>query len=210
VIYLATASGPTVQATMADGRLAQMITYKSANLLVEGATFAIDNGVVRLDGGRAVTDPSWSERRWLASLDRYAGTPGCLFAVVPDVVGDAEATTRRWAQYTDEVRDRGYRPAYVLQDGCQTIPDDAPAVFIGGTIEWKLGPQASRLARQAKADGRWVHCGMVNTRRRLRLAADMGCDSVDGTGLGFGPDRNLPPLLGWLDPRQPSLFGGVA
>lgn len=27
----------------------------------------------------------------------------------------------------------------------------------------------------------------------------MGCDSVDGTYLTFGPDVNLPRLLGWLD-----------
>jgi hypothetical protein len=40
--------------------------------------------------------------------------------------------------------------------------------------------------------------GRVNSRRRLRIAAQMGCHSADGTFLAFGPDRNLPHLLGWL------------
>jgi hypothetical protein len=36
----------------------------------------------------------------------------------------------------------------------------------------------------------------------------MGCHSVDGTYLTFGPDTNLPKLLGWLDDqeREPNLF----
>jgi hypothetical protein len=34
--------------------------------------------------------------------------------------------------------------------------------------------------------------------KRLRPAASIGCDSVDGTLLAYGPDRNLPELLGWL------------
>lgn len=40
--------------------------------------------------------------------------------------------------------------------------------------------------------------GRVNSLRRLRLAQAMGCDSADGTYLAYGPDRNLPRLLGWL------------
>jgi hypothetical protein len=34
--------------------------------------------------------------------------------------------------------------------------------------------------------------------KRLRYAATIGCDSVDGTYLAYGPSRNLPNLLGWL------------
>jgi hypothetical protein len=34
--------------------------------------------------------------------------------------------------------------------------------------------------------------------RRLRYATSIGCHSADGTFLAFGPDRNLPRLLGWL------------
>jgi hypothetical protein len=34
--------------------------------------------------------------------------------------------------------------------------------------------------------------------KRLRYAASIGCHSVDGTFLAYGPDRNLPTLLRWL------------
>jgi hypothetical protein len=40
--------------------------------------------------------------------------------------------------------------------------------------------------------------GHINSLRRLRYAASIGCHSADGTCLAFGPDRQLPRLLGWL------------
>src|SRR5262245_34739545 len=124
---------------MTRGLIGQMITPKSGNRHVPGVTFALDNGVVTLVDSRPVTDPDWSETRWLAMLDRYQHTPGCLFAVVPDVVGDADATNERWARYHGAVRNRGYRAAYVTQNGCRSIPASAGAVFVGGDDNWKLG-----------------------------------------------------------------------
>ena len=52
--------------------------------------------------------------------------------------------------------------------------------------------------------------GRVNSRQRMAIAEWFGCDSVDGTYLTFGPDRNLPRLLSWADEmrRQPSLADG--
>ncbi len=72
------------------------------------------------------------------------------------------------------------------------------AAFIGGSTAWKLGPAAADLAAQARARGLWVHMGRVNSLRRLRHAASIGCHSADGTHLAYAPDRNLPTLLGWL------------
>jgi hypothetical protein len=44
----------------------------------------------------------------------------------------------------------------------------------------------------------------------LLAAVRMGCDSVDGTYLAFGPDRNLPTLLSWLRELDwPTLFDGL-
>lgn len=58
------------------------------------------------------------------------------------------------------------------------------------------------------ADDRWVHMGRVNSKKRLDTARAMGCDSVDGTYLTFGPDTNLPRLLSWLAAaaREPMLL----
>lgn len=207
MLYLATASTQRVRDAMSAGTLAQMVTPTSGNRLVPGATFAIDNGTVRIVNGAPTTDPDWDPARWWATLDRYADTPGCLFAVVPDVVGDAEATNERWAVYHGAARDRGYRCAYVLQNGCTSIPASAGAAFVGGDTEWKLGPQARGLVAQAKARGLWVHMGRVNSERRLRYAFQLGCDSVDGTYLAFGPDRNLPRLQRFMRrATEPVLF----
>jgi hypothetical protein len=96
------------------------------------------------------------------------------------------------------------------------IPWDAigagGVIFLAGDTEWKLSGHAARITREAKRRGLRVHMGRVNSRRRLDVAEMFGCDSADGTYLSFGPDRNLPTLLGWLDDmhRRPSLFAAEA
>lgn len=64
--------------------------------------------------------------------------------------------------------------------------------------EWKLGAGARHLTTEAKRRGKWRHMGRVNSGERLRRADAMGCDSADGNYVRFGPDINLPKLLGWL------------
>lgn len=66
--------------------------------------------------------------------------------------------------------------------------------------EWKVGTMAAAVTAEAKRRGKWVHMGRVNSEDRLTRAREMGCDSADGTYLAFGPDVNLPILLGWLYP----------
>jgi hypothetical protein len=65
--------------------------------------------------------------------------------------------------------------------------------------EWKLDSDAYTLVREAEILGKKAHMGRVNSDRRLRIAEGMGCDSVDGTYLTYGPNINLPKLIGWLD-----------
>lgn len=191
---------------MSAGLLGQLNQPNVAHRPVPGAMWAADNG--------CFGDKPFDAHRWLAWLDRQPRY-GCLFAVVPDVVGDHEATVERWHVWAGRVRDIGYRPAFVLQDGCtpSAIPADTDCVFVGGSTEWKLSPTSVACMRAAKARGCWVHVGRVNSLRRLRWCAHLGIvDSVDGTYLAFGPDKNLPRLLSWLHPDQRSfdLFGGVA
>jgi hypothetical protein len=201
-MFLATASGPTVRHAIAGGQLGQMVTPDAGNRVVNGARWALDNGCF---------SDRWTPERWLATLDRHQNAPDCLYAVVPDVVADARATNERWARWHGAARNRGYRCAYVLQNGCRSIPASAGAVFVGGDDRFKLGPEVRALVALAKRRRLWVHMGRVNSLRRLRYAAWLGCDSVDGTFLAFGPDRNLPQLLRWLRlAAEPTLFGGAA
>lgn len=189
MLYLATPSTEAVRSAMRDGRLGQMVTPNSGNRLEPGVQWALDNGCF---------SDAWSADRWLRTLDRHAGKPGCLFAVVPDVVADAAATDDLWAKWSEEVTGRGYRAAYVAQNGCRAVPPDAPVAFLGGDTAWKLGGEAAAVAADALGAGCHLHMGRVNSLRRLRYAFAIGCHSVDGTFLAFGPDRNLPRLLRFM------------
>lgn len=126
---------------------------------------------------------------YFAMLDALVGTPGrCLFATVPDVVADAHATARLFEIWWRALARRGLPAALVAQDGVEHLGrwlqmawPRIDALFIGGSTNWKLGPAAEALAGEAKRRGKWVHMGRVNSARRIRYAASIGCDSVDGT-----------------------------
>lgn len=138
------------------------------------------------------------------TIDRYrdlvADHLASLFATVPDVVGDWNATLERWDAFPKD--DWPVPLAIVLQDGAtvETVPwHEVGAVFVGGTTEWKLGAKAAAIVAEANARGVWAHMGRVNSQRRLRYADWIGCDSADGTFLVFAPDVNLRLVLRWLD-----------
>src|SRR6187549_2870522 len=83
-----------------------------------------------------------------------------LFAVAPDVVADARATAARSAPWLQPIRSLGIRAAFVAQDGMEYEPvdwDSFDALFIGGSTEWKLGPEARAFSSEAKARGKWLH-----------------------------------------------------
>lgn len=168
---------------------------------------ALDNGCVSVINGAPVPNPSWTPDRWRRWLDRMPRA-GCLFAVVPDVVGDAEATLRCWEKYESVVAGMGFPRAFVLQNGQErhAVPP-AEAVFIGGDTAWKLGHMAAFLTLQAQHSGQHVHMGRANSLKRLRRAAEMHCDSADGTFLKFAPKINGPRLAAFLDglPRDQQL-----
>lgn len=201
ILYLATASTKPVRDAMAQGLLGQLRTPDVGHVLVPGAIWAADNGCFNAK--------TFTVEKWRTWLDKQPRTP--LWAAVPDVLCDHRATVARWAEHADWVHEHGFRAAFVAQNGCPPhgVPDDADAVFIGGDTEWKLSIAAHRICQAGKDRGLMVHMGRVNTLRRLRIAADFGCDSVDGTLLTFGPDKNLPALIRWLHPAQRGLFGGV-
>jgi hypothetical protein len=127
--------------------------------------------------------------RYFAMLDALVGVPGrCLFVTVPDAVADARSTARLFELWWRAPARRGLPAALVAQDGLEdlgrwlsTVWPRIDALFIGGTTDWKLGPAAETLVTEAKARGKWVHMGRVNSGRRIRYAASIGCDSVDGT-----------------------------
>lgn len=182
---------------MRNGLLGYIDTPAQGNARPDDVTWAADNGCF---GKGYPGDEMWLN--WLDSND----PAGCLFATAPDVVGDAAATLERSAPHLPTIRALGYRAALVAQDGLTeaTTPwNDLDALFIGGSTAWKLGPHAATLVAAARRRGKYVHMGRVNSHRRWQYAEHIGCDSVDGTFLTFGPDKNLPRLLSW---GRPNLF----
>jgi hypothetical protein len=203
--YYANPSTPRVRDAMTTGLIDCIGTPAQGNLIPDRVAVCADNGCF----GKGYP----GDHAWLAWLDTLP-TDRVTFAVAPDVVGDAAATLTRSAPFLPAIRGKGLPAALVAQDGLEHQPvpwDDFDALFIGGTTTWKLGPAARTLVGEAKARGKWVHMGRVNSERRYTYAAWIGCDSADGTFLTFGPDVNLPRLQSWLRTLdQLPLFGGAA
>lgn len=148
-----------------------------ADALFTAYDWAIDSEIFSLGA-------DFSIGRYLDLLRRAKNYPGrCLFATVPDVVGNAADTARLWDEWSPVMRDYGLPLAYVAQDGLTELPDvDFACLFIGGSTEYKLGSAASYLVREAKTAGKHVHMGRVNTLGRIQYAQHLGVDTVDGTG----------------------------
>ena len=206
MLYLATVSSPAIRQAMTAGMLGTMMTERQgyARGLFERVTWAADNECFS-QGDRFDFD------RFVAFLGSFspAASARCLFATAPDVVGDAAATLERFDP--DPIRAAGFPVAFVTQDGAADLPmpwGEFDVLFTGGSTAWKLSDAAAGLHAEARARGLRTHMDRVNTRRRIMLAARDGYDTVDGTGLAFAPDVNLPKLLRWMDGanRQATLF----
>jgi hypothetical protein len=205
-VYFANPSTPEVRQAMADGLLGAMLTPRQGYRPAGFPLWCADNG--RFGQG-------WpGYHRWAAWL-KAQPQHGCAFAVAPDVPFDAIATLRQASPGLRFIRRLGYPAALAAQNGLEHLQvpwDTFDVLFIGGDTAWKLGPAARALAADAQARGKSVHMGRVNSLRRYRYAEAIGCTSVDGTYLAFGPDINLPKLLGWSASvrGQLTLFGGAA
>ena len=156
-------------------------------------------------------DTDANGRPWAADNDCFNGLdpdayrkmvralpPTGRFLTVPDVVADHERTLALWGRWAPFVMDHGHCPAFVLQDGCRDIgqvPEEAGAVFVGGTTGYKLSPATADLIIAAKRRGLWVHMGRAGTGRRLVYAISLGVDSVDSSGFSRWSDDRIPPAL---------------
>lgn len=183
-------------------RLGRLIVPKAQNrptaLNLQPRRWAGDNGAFS----------AFDERAFLRMLDQFQGIPGCLFVTAPDVVGNATDTLRLFAHWESLIHRMNYPVAFVLQDGLEArqIPwRSCEAVFVGGTTEFKLGRPVRSFVGYARALGRWVHMGRVNSVKRLTYAAEIGCQSVDGTKYSRWPKVHLPLAIRTLNEIQSRL-----
>lgn len=174
-----------------------MWTYKMSGTLPSGTWWAADNGCYPA----GVYDHAAAMRGLQRQIDAV-GTDKLLFIVVPDMPFDADETLRRFGEWRRAFATLDLPLAFVTQDGmgAEDVPwSDIASVFIGGSTEWKTDLDSIDIATEAKRRGKWLHMGRVNSLQRLRSAVAMGCDSVDGTYLKFGPDRNGPRLRAMVE-----------
>lgn len=185
-LYLSGVSGPEARDMMALGLIGQIRQPNSGNKIYSDL-WAADNGCFN-----ARFDPNIWEA-WITSQP-----PTALWAVVPDVPLDHEETMVRWRKYLHIVKNAGFKAAFAAQDDCMVIPWDADALFLGGSDAWKVGDEARALVDQAILRGIPAHMGRVNSYKRYKLAGTWGCDTVDGTFLGFAPKQNVPRMMDWF------------
>ena len=213
-LLLVTTSHPSILTHTLDGevhpnagRLVQPRHYSSiAKTAAAGIPWAADNDCFQSLDAVAYT-------RMLDTLEPFAST--CLFVTVPDVVGDADATLALFAEWAPELERRNLPAALVAQDGLENRLDDVEwdrieAVFIGGSTEWKEGPEAAGIAREAAARGKWVHWGRVNTRRRFDLIVATGAaSSFDGSKFARWRKAYLDVGLSWARETAPAPTAGT-
>lgn len=187
MIYMTPQSSPTVK--LSSLHWGSIVTpAKWGNSIQDGFSWCMDNGV--FTGAFSEVD-FWAK---LVEMRPYQNT--CLFVVSPDVVANAIATMSAYRYWGGRIKERGWPVAFAAQDGQELFdfPPEYDALFIGGSTEWKMSTAADECILRAKAQGKWVHVGRVNSQKRIRHFQLMGVDSVDGTTVCFAPDKNYPVI----------------
>ena len=162
--------------------------------------YAMDNGAFPAwDQATNTWDAAkWSESAWKALLFWAQAAPmRALWAIVPDVPGNAAATLERWARFAPIVERAGIPLAVAVQDGmtAETVRALSPAadvVAVGGSTDWKWS-----TAEQWCRDFKRVHVLRCNSPTRLEQLESWGCESTDGTGWSRGDRKQTAGLEAW-------------
>lgn len=170
--------------------------------LPEGFRFAIDNDAWRSYQQKIPFDGEAFE----GLVERL----GCAadFVVLPDIVGGGNESLEFSLSWLPKLRLIRHL-LLPLQDGMTAhdvgmVLRQNPKVglFLGGTTEFKEREMYA-WGMVAHAWKRHYHVGRVNTARRIRLAAEAGADSIDGTSASRYA-VTLPMLD--INRKQPSLL----
>lgn len=136
--------------------------------------FGVDNG--GFSGAKPIPFARILKRQW-EFRDQ------CLFAAVPDKVGDHKETLSMWNEY-QHLAD-GYKKAFVVQDGFDEWPSNASAIFLGGSTEFKDSYEAEQIVKAALKNNMHVHIGRVNTFYRFYHFHCIGAHTCDGSGISM-------------------------
>ncbi len=195
-------------------RVAALRTPSDGNALPETMPWAADN-----DCFAGLNAPNYL--RFVARCAEHKNRP--LWITCPDKVGDMRETWRMFHKWMPMLVEVGLPVALVLQDGLEQPKNYYPlpwalsivsAVFVGGSTAWKLSDHAAKFIHQAKAAGKLVHVGRVNSKQRIEYFARLGVDTIDGSGFSKWSNERIPLAVKWIDGaikrRQTVMFGGNA
>ena len=165
--------------------------------LIRGQLMTPGNGFSDWGGEYAIDNGAFSKldrQRFLRLLERQKNygqerISDCLFIACPDVVGSFRRTLEIWKlrqQFFCDCQGFAEKFALVAQDGAEDhdIPwSEFETIFIGGGDPWKDSSAAIDIVKTAKALGKKIHVGRVNTPKRYDLFAKYECDTCDGSGV---------------------------
>ena len=146
----------------------------------EGLRFAIDNGAWKAFQQKI----SFDAEAFGKLVERY----GCAadFVVLPDIVAGGKESLDFSVSWLPRLSTLKHL-LLPIQDGMShhevgiVLRQNVKlGLFLGGSTEFKLREMYAWGA-VAHAWKRWYHIGRVNTARRIRLSAEAGADSFDGT-----------------------------
>lgn len=166
-----------------------------------GLRFAIDNGAWSC---KQSNEPFDTEG-FAELVDSHGGAAD--FVVVPDIVEGGLESLRFSVEWLPRLANVPRR-LLAVQDGmgphhvAPLLLKHKLGLFLGGSTHWKL-QTLHDWGVVAAALGVYYHVGRVNSRRRIRLCAEAGADSFDGTS-ATRFSVNAKKLKTWSN--QPNLY----
>jgi hypothetical protein len=153
----------------------------------DGFKYAIDNGAWSAFKSKTPFNES-AFKRCIDLIGKEAD-----FIVVPDIVCGGIHSLRfseSWLQRVTSFDTLALLPVQdeMTPEDIESILGQKVGIFIGGSDHFKESTMG-QWARLAERKGVYIHCGRVNTNRRLRMCVAEGIDSFDGSGPSVFPDN---------------------
>lgn len=163
---------------------------KQANELIAGQLLTPLTGYKRCEEFFGIDNGGFKEAKiegFTRLIKRqYEFKDNCLFAAVPDKVENHKQTLAMWNDY-QHIAD-GYKKAFVVQDGFDEWPNNADAIFIGGSTDFKDSYECELIVKAALNNNMHVHIGRVNTFYRFYHFHCLGAHTCDGSGVSMYDD----------------------
>lgn len=193
-------------ATLRDHDWRLLLTPDNATMR-DGMRFGIDNGAWKTRAAEFGGPGGNFDADGFTSLIERCGC-AADFVIVPDIVAGGMASLEfslSWLPRLQHFR----QLLFAVQDGMDAREvgkilreHSNVGIFLGGSTEWKLKTMYA-WGMVAASWNRWYHVGRVNSAKRIRLCAEAGATSFDGTSASMY--SCTVPLLDAAR-RQPSLL----